>query len=142
MRVRIDRHESSDQGTFGRIYFGDHNLFTGELPDRGNSRNRSRIPEGTYEVDWTFSPLFKRFMYLITDVPQRSGIRIHSANFMGDKSKGLKCQLYGCIALGERLGYMDEQKAVLLSRPAVSKLESFLRREPFTLEINSVELSW
>ena len=135
MKAVLERLESSDQGTFGRITFGSTTLFTGELPEKGNASNASCIPAGKYKCVWTYSPAFKRRMYLVDSVPRRAGIRIHSANFMGDRSCGLKCQLYGCIALGERLGVMDGQKAVLLSACAVRKLEAAMGRQPFELEI-------
>jgi len=61
---------------------------------------------------------------------------------MGDKSCNMRSQLYGCIALGEKLGHMDGQKAIMLSRPAVAKLENSMKREPFELEIKNVGLSW
>jgi hypothetical protein len=54
---------------------------------------------------------------------------------MGDSSKGFHCQLNGCIALGEKLGWLEGQKAVLLSAPAVRRLESFFGGRPFQLEI-------
>ena len=131
----LARTDISDQGSFGRIYFGDDELFTGELPDRDNAPNISCIPCGLYLVQWTFSPAFKRMMYLVTDVDGRSGIRIHSANYMGDRSKGLKCHLYGCIAMGRNLGMIKGQKAILSSRPAIRAFEEWGAGEPFELEI-------
>ena len=65
----------------------------------------------------------------------RTGIRKHPANFMGDAALGLRSQLNGCIALGERLGWMDGQKALLLSAPAVRRFESHMSHRPFLLEI-------
>ena len=35
------------------------------------------IPEGTYPVERTWSPKFKKFLPIINDVPDREGIRIH-----------------------------------------------------------------
>lgn len=54
---------------------------------------------------------------------------------MGDVALEKKCQLNGCVALGERLGWLEGQKALLLSAPAVRRLEMFFGRKPFTLEI-------
>lgn len=54
---------------------------------------------------------------------------------MGAADMGYKSQLNGCLALGERLGYMDGQKALLLSQPAVRRLESIFGGRPFELEI-------
>lgn len=133
----LTRTEEGNQGTFGTIHFGDTALFTGELPDRNNAPGVSCIPEGLYECLWTYSPAFKRKMYLVNNVEGRSGIRIHPANLMGDKSKGYKSHLLGCIALGERMGSIKGQKAVLVSRPAVTMLERYMDGEPFTLEIKN-----
>jgi len=132
--VTLERLETSDHGTFGRVLFDGKSLFTGELPDKDNAPNVSCIPAGTYKVAWTFSPAFKRFMYLVTNVPGRSGIRIHSANFMGEKPPH-HCQLYGCIAMGKKLGAMDGQKAVLISATATREFENAMERKPFELEI-------
>ncbi len=35
------------------------------------------IPEGTYKVERTWSPKFKKFLPELIEVPDRSGIRIH-----------------------------------------------------------------
>ncbi len=130
--TRLDR---SDQGTFGRVVGPGIVLLTGELPWRENRPSISCIPEGTYRVVWTWSPRFRRFMYLVAGVVARSGIRKHPANLMGDAALGYRSQLNGCIALGERLGWLDGQKAVLLSAPAVRRFEEAMQRKPFTLEI-------
>lgn len=115
--------------------FGDGEVFSGELPDRGNAPNISRIPAALYLVKWTYSPAFKRMMYLVTGVPGRSGIRLHSANLMGDRAKGFKSHLYGCVALGRRVGSIKGQRALLVSRPAIRELETWGGGEPFELEI-------
>ena len=49
------------------------------------------IPPGTYPVEVTWSPKFRKFLPEIKDVPERSGIRIH----MGSKPEHSK----GCILL-------------------------------------------
>jgi hypothetical protein len=131
----LQRTESGDQGTFGRLTAGPLSFYTGELPWLDNAANVSCIPAGQYECRWTFSPRFKRMMYVLLDTAPRAGIRVHGANLMGDKAKGYRAQLNGCIALGERLGWMDGQKALLLSAPAVRRFESFMGGKPFTLEI-------
>jgi hypothetical protein len=131
----LQRLESSDQGTFGKLVAGGLAFFSGELPWRDNAPSVSCVPAGTYRAIFTDSPRFGRRLYLLDRVPARSGIRIHPANLMGDAQKGFRCQLNGCIALGEKLGWMDKQKAVLLSQPAVRRLESFFGGQPFELEI-------
>ena len=45
------------------------------------------IPAGTYPVESTWSPKFKKFLPLIMDVPDRDGIRIHKGT-IPEHSKG------------------------------------------------------
>lgn len=45
------------------------------------------IPAGTYPVENTWSPRFKKFLPLIMDVPDRDGIRIHKGT-IPEHSKG------------------------------------------------------
>ena len=134
----LTRLDGSGQGTFGRIVGPGITLFTGELPWRENRPSISCIPEGLYRVEWTWSPRFRRLMYLVSGVVVRTGIRKHPANLMGDAALGYKSQLNGCIAIGERLGWMDGQKAILLSAPAVRRFEDAMNRQPFTLGIRHV----
>ena len=54
---------------------------------------------------------------------------------MGDAAKGFRAQLNGCISVGERLGWIDGQKALILSAPAIRRLEAHFAGKPFTLEI-------
>jgi hypothetical protein len=132
----LTRLDQSDQGTFGRIVAGSLSLLTGELAWRDNQPNVSCLPEpGLHRVVWTWSPRFRRFMYLLLGTEPRAGIRIHSANFCGDDTLGYRRQLNGCLAFGERLGWIDRQKALLLSAPAVRRFEQFMKGRPFTLEI-------
>ncbi len=133
--VTLIRLESSDQGTFGKIITSGLTLFTGELPWRENKSNVSCIPAGRYKCSWTYSPRFRRHMYLVHPVVDRTGIRKHSANLMGSVDKGFKAQLNGCISLGEKLGWIENQKAVLLSVTAMRRFESHMKREPFELEV-------
>lgn len=134
----LERAETGDQGTFGSMWARGLRLYSGELPDRGNAPNISCIPQpGLHQVAWTWSPAFRRFMYLLLGTEPRAGIRAHSANFMGDDTKGWRRQLNGCLALGEKLGWMDGQKALLLSAPAVRRFEDHMGRRPFLLEIRN-----
>jgi hypothetical protein len=59
---------------------------------------------------------------------------------MGDKLKGMVCQLLGCIALGKSLGMLapaghPEQMAVLASKTAIEEFEKNLNGEDFILTI-------
>jgi hypothetical protein len=134
-RAILTREENTDDGVFGRLTVGEATFFSGELPWRDNTPNISCIPPGTYRCSFTFSPRFRRFLYLVIDVPERSGIRFHAANLMGDVGKGRRSHLNGCIALGERLGWIEGQKAILMSVPAMLRFERTLARGDFTLEV-------
>lgn len=134
-KLTLKRYEYGDQGTFGKIFIEKTSLaFSGELPWRENAPDVSCIPANTYLCKWVYSPHFKRFLYGVGNVAGRDNIRIHAGNFMGNSPPFLK-QLHGCIALGEKLGVMNGQKAVLLSAPAIRNFESLLKKEPFLLEI-------
>ena len=131
----LTRTETSDEGTFGTLEIAGHSFATGELPDRGNQPEVSCIPAGTYVCTWNFSNRFKREMYQVLDVPDRTGVRIHSANFMGDKSLGYRAELNGCIALGRSIGTLNNQRAVITSRAAVEDFENLMGGEDFELQI-------
>ena len=131
----IERLESTDQGTFGRILAGGLTLFTGELPWRDNRFQRSCIPPATYRARLVYVPKFGKHCYWLQPTAPRTSILMHAATFMGDVEKGLRSHLQGCIALGERLGWIERQKCVLLSSPAMRRFEAAMGRSPFILEI-------
>jgi len=139
--VTLRRVDSGDQGVFGTLTAEGFRCFTGELPWRDNASlkscvpSASYIPPGRYRVIWTPSPRLRKNTYRLLGVPNRSGILIHSSNLMGDRSLGYKAQLLGCISLGERIGFIAGQKALLISRPAVRRFEEVMQHKPFTLEV-------
>lgn len=134
-KVLLLRDPSTDQGTFGKLITEGFSCVTLELPWKENRSNISSIPAGKYRCYWTYSPRFKRRMYLVDGVPGRAGIRIHPANIYS--------QLNGCIALGETLGVMGTKingqptrvQAILRSAPAVREFETLMDGKPFLLEI-------
>lgn len=54
------------------------------------------IPNGTYNVTWTYSQKFRRNLPIIEQVPWFSGIRIHAGNTAEDTA--------GCILVGQKDG--------------------------------------
>lgn len=136
-RATLWREPSTDEGTFGSLLTDSaFHCKTGELPWRENANGASCIPPGLYVCMYRLSPIHG-MCYHVENVPGRSGVEIHSANWMGDKAKGKKCQLLGCIAPGEGVAVLEGQKAVLQSRIALLALEAEFKREAFELLIKA-----
>lgn len=117
------RFETSDQGTFGKLYRGteDLGIYTGELPDKGNEKNVSCIPKGEYAVT---PSLFKSTSaWRVHNVPNRSGILIHIGNYCGDYPE-YSTDVRGCILLGHNFGTLSNQKAILGSRSAIEEFDN------------------
>jgi hypothetical protein len=106
-----------------------------ELPFKNNQHNISCIPEGVYKCKYTRSNRLSAlkgtdfYTYEILDVPNRDGIRIHSANYAS--------QLLGCVALGKDFRDLNNDGNVDLtdSRMAVEGFELLMNKKAFTLTI-------
>jgi hypothetical protein len=135
-KVYLIRTFTSDQGTEGFLFTEDFrfNCKTLECPWRDNQKNISCIPSGIYTTTIKYSPKFGS-VYWITNVPNRSGILIHSGNLAGDVSKGYKTHVNGCILLGREHGYLGDQRAILNSRVTVSSFKSIMANQTFQLQI-------
>lgn len=141
MKVTIQRTETSSEGTFGKLFIDDKFLcYTGELPryagnpEIENERRTDCIPAGNYRVEIKQSPKFGR-VYEVKGVPNRSAILIHKGNFCGDKKKGFKSDVEGCILLGGAMAKLEGQKVVAQSRIAFDKFMLLAAGKPFDLEI-------
>lgn len=132
--VNLFRLKRSDQGTEGLLVAGDFNCRTLELPWRDNQKQISCIPAGEYDVETRLSNKYGR-VYWVRHVPNRTYILIHSGNYGGDKSKGYKTHIMGCILLGKKSGYLGGQVAILNSRVAVRQFVEHMNYEPFKLKI-------
>ena len=84
------------------------------------------IPYGTYNVILSMSNRFKRVLPLLLDVPEFSGIRIHSGNTADDS--------LGCILVGEN----KQVGKVLNSRKTEKKLMKVLQATDEDIEIEIV----
>lgn len=133
-KIKLIRYESSDEGTFGAFIVNSLIFHVAELPWRGNQQSISCIPPGEYECEIVESPKFGH-VYHVKDVPNRSHILIHSGNYVGDKTKGLKTDSYGCILPGMKRGSLSGQKVVLSSRDALNSIMTELGNKPFKLVI-------
>ena len=137
MRVTLTRTTEGDSGTFGTIQIEghDHAWKTGELPWRGNEENVSRIPAGTYQAEVAHSAHFNRDLYHVLDVPGRGAVEIHQGNWCGDKAKGYRSDVLGCIILGDTFGQVMGQDAVVSSMDAVAAFMEATQGQPITLTI-------
>ena len=127
----MQRISESDEGTFGILTIDElkFSCVTVELPWRENTPMISCIPADEYVALWDYSKRFKRDRYRLQNTSPRTGILIHPANFGGDKTKGWRCDLSGCIGLGERKVFLSPdggktQQAVSNSIATVEKFEA------------------
>ena len=137
MKLKLNRDIHSDTFTLGRLSVnGEEKYFTVEDKDRGlenggvKVKAQTAIPKGIYKVDITMSPKYKKKMPVLLNVPQFTGIRIHSGNDKDDTE--------GCIIIGmsrnEKTGWVSE------SRKAIAELyellfDAYEKNEPITIEI-------
>ena len=103
----IIRHEVGDTGTIGLMKL-DKRVFcmTLEPKDMLNKPNVSSIPSGQYICVRDVSPRFGE-TFIVLEVPDRSHILFHPLNVVGDTE--------GCIGLGEHVGKLRGQRAILNS---------------------------
>jgi len=97
MRLGIKRIDYGEKQTLGILTVYDTLNFplwecrTLELPWKSNQKRVSCIPDGDYTVVKRSSEKYKNHFHIL-DVPNRSYILIHPANYVR--------QLLGCIAVG------------------------------------------
>jgi hypothetical protein len=75
---------------------------------------KTAIPYGTYEIAWTYSNKFERFMPELLNVPGFAGIRAHNGNVEADSS--------GCLLLGKK----KTKNSIIESKVAVKEFEKWL----------------
>ena len=78
-----------------------------ELPNLGNQRNVSCIPEGHYDVDYRSSDKYPKH-FILNDVPNRSFILIHQGNYAGSTNPRTgHSDIRGCILVGRSFVDLD-----------------------------------
>ncbi len=108
------------------IFDGSKLLFrckTIELAWRDNKKNISCVPHGKYPLVFEKSNKFKRKLWELKKVPNRSEIKIHIANYYRD--------LNGCIAVGDMHTRIDSDPYpdVRNSRYTLSRLHKAMGRD-------------
>ena len=129
MKIVLKRIALRDTYTIGKLYI-DNKYICDTVEDKVRDINKNgkfdegekkvygetAIPYGTYEVKWTYSPRFKRYMPELLNVSNFSGIRIHSGNTAADS--------LGCIIVGEN----KVVGKVINSRATVNKLYPIIEK--------------
>ena len=129
MKIVLKRIALRDTYTIGKLYIDDkyicdtvedkvRDINKNGVFDNGEKKvyGETAIPYGTYEVKWTYSPRFKKYMPELLNVPNFSGIRIHSGNTAADS--------LGCIIVGEN----KVVGKVINSRATVNKLYPIIEK--------------
>ena len=127
-QINLQRFCYHPTGTLGKISIEGETFYTIERPWLDNKPNISCIPTGTYDLERRDSPRFGETWYL-PDVPDRSWILMHVANFPSD--------VQGCIGIGTSL--MSDRIAVSNSRTALKAFESITVGKEWKMTIVNAE---
>ncbi len=121
--VRLKRLKDDGNQTLGQMwYLGNMMAVTLELPFKGNQNRISCIPKGTYKVVRRKSPKYGEHFHIL-NVPSRSYILIHNANYYYD--------LLGCIGVGMNFAFINKDALldITSSRDTMKKLLKELPQE-------------
>jgi len=112
MKLKLIRHTFKEDYTVGKLYI-DEVFYCDTIEDRVRDINKdgdldepgetkifglTAIPYGTYDIDYTYSPKFKKNMALIVGVKGFDGIRIHGV-LPGVVARAKHTE--GCILVGK-----------------------------------------
>jgi Family of unknown function (DUF5675) len=144
----LTRQHTSDVGTFGELVLDEGwKCITGELPWVDNKHGISCIPPApneepqTYLCQWLYSENHKRFVYHVTNVPNRDAVEIHAGNWCGDKDFGYVTDVLGCMILGETVSPIEvaskgiTQMGVTHSVKTVAEFERRMNTLDFELTV-------
>ena len=126
MKIKLKRTFKGAEYTIGKLYLNDE-YFCDTLEDvvRPEGRKvagKTAIPTGEYKVVLTESKRFKKLLPLLINVPNFTGVRIHSGNTHHDTE--------GCILVGEN----KVKGRVINSRATMNRLMAQLTGDD-TIEI-------
>ena len=109
--ITLTRQKKEGKAVKGEMSFPmfnrDYELETFSQPTLENAD--FLIPAGTYPVERTWSPKFKKFLPILSNVPDRSGIRIHRGT-IPEHSKGcILTDIRGMANLDVLFNQIDQQ---------------------------------
>ena len=114
MKLEVKRHFKGPKYTIGRLFVdGVYECDTLEDTVRQDGvkiAGQTAIPAGKYPVRITYSPRFKKMLPMLDNVPNFTGVRIHTGNTAADTE--------GCILVG----YNRVKGRVCDSRAAFKRL--------------------
>ena len=126
-KIILKRIDSNEECTLGALFLDDKEICkTLELPWRDNQKGISCIPTGEYKLSPYPSSRFGE-VYIVNDVPNRTGILIHTGNTASD--------IEGCILVGGSYGKLNGKRAVLNSKQTFKILKELLCSEEYILNI-------
>ena len=115
--ARSKAESSREWGTFGYLTISgmDFKCVTVERPWLENQSDNPKtlqnesscVPAGTYIIRLDYSPKHGRQLYELQNVPGRSEVQIHAANFARE--------LLGCIAVGKTIEFFGGGKGITSS---------------------------
>lgn len=131
MKLELQREHGTEGYTGGKLFIdGIYFCHTMEDQERDEKIPReTAIPVGTYEFMVSMSMRFKKLMPLLLNVPNFSGVRIHSGNTANDTE--------GCILVGKPLksGFVSESRTVFVE--LMKKInQARINKEELTIEIS------
>lgn len=127
MKIKVNRIYKGETYTIGKMYLNGE-YFCDTLEDAVRPvkiPNETAIPAGTYKVEVTYSPKFKRDLPLLIDVPDYTGIRIHNGSNKDHTS--------GCILVGFNKTKGQLTDSYIMSKLLTKRLKSL--SEPIEIEI-------
>ena len=143
MIITIDRKWKKPDYTISKVYVDGEDFHCNclEDTDRGlhqgmstkdvqaiKVKGKTAIPRGTYNVVYTYSPRFKKYLPLLENVTGFEGIRVHSGNSAKDTE--------GCLLFGknDKVGRISNSK-LWTDRIIIKMKEAWGRKEKVTIEI-------
>ena len=134
MKIKVVRETKNDVCTIGSLFInGEFFCYTLEDKDRYIEQGGKKeyaitaIPRGTYNVVLSFSNRFKKYLPEILNVPQFTGIRMHTGNKPED-TEG--CILVGKIKMKDFVG--ESAKTFSAFMAELRKVE---KKEKITIQI-------
>lgn len=133
MHIQLTRQKDDGVQTLGMMTVFDDDVIvftcsTLELAWNDNKKGASCIPSGTYRAVKRNSPKYGDHFHIL-DVPDRSYILIHPANY--------HTQLEGCIAVGRSHKHIndDNKLDVTFSKDTMKYLLSIIEEDEFKIKI-------